>query len=61
MQDDPLWSARLLHTNPSAIHQVHESYLNHGADIIITASYQVLLEIFLMEYFYVPLVPPPPL
>ena len=42
VQDDPLWSARLLHTNPSVIHDVHESYLNHGADIIITSSYQVL-------------------
>ena len=47
-QDDPLWSARLLHTYPSVIRQVHESYLNHGADIIITSSYQVVLEIYFM-------------
>lgn len=42
-QDDPLWSARFLHTNPNVIREIHESYLNHGADIIITSSYQVLL------------------
>ena len=40
-QDDPLWSARLLHTEPQVIRDVHESYLKHGADVIITSSYQV--------------------
>lgn len=36
----PLWSARLLIENPDAIYQIHRSYLEAGADCIITASYQ---------------------
>ncbi|XP_071838954.1 homocysteine S-methyltransferase YbgG-like [Apostichopus japonicus] len=37
---DPLWSSRLLITNPGAIKEVHKSFLEHGADIIQTVSYQ---------------------
>jgi len=37
---DPLWSARLLQTNPSAIKKVHKAYINAGASIITCASYQ---------------------
>ncbi|XP_072119573.1 homocysteine S-methyltransferase YbgG isoform X1 [Mobula birostris] len=40
IQDDPLWSARVLQTNPQAIKNVHTSYLWHGADVITTATYQ---------------------
>jgi homocysteine S-methyltransferase len=36
----PLWSARLLVENPSLIRQVHLDYLEAGADIITTSSYQ---------------------
>ena len=36
----PLWSARLLIENPEAICRVHRSYLEAGADCMITASYQ---------------------
>lgn len=38
--DHPLWSARLLRENPSLIRQVHLDYLQAGADIVTTASYQ---------------------
>lgn len=38
--NDPLWSARLLITHPEAIRNVHRSYLDAGADCLITASYQ---------------------
>ena len=41
MQKDPLWSSRLLHTNPQMIKDIYLSYLRAGADIIITASYKV--------------------
>ena len=37
----PLWSARVLEDNPEAIEAVHLSYLEAGADCILTASYQV--------------------
>lgn len=37
----PLWSAHVLADNPSAIEDVHLSYLEAGADCILTASYQV--------------------
>ena len=39
--DDELWSATLLQSNPRAIVDAHRAYLDAGAKIIITASYQV--------------------
>jgi homocysteine S-methyltransferase len=38
--DDPLWSARTLIERPEAIVAVHRRYVEAGADIITTASYQ---------------------
>ena len=38
--DDPLWSARVLLETPDAIVDVHRDYLEAGADIVTTASYQ---------------------
>ncbi|HKJ18302.1 MAG TPA: homocysteine S-methyltransferase [Xanthomonadales bacterium] len=38
--DTALWSAHLLIENPSLIRDVHLAYLEAGADVIITASYQ---------------------
>ena len=38
--DHPLWSARLMLTDPDVIKDVHLSFLNAGADCIISASYQ---------------------
>ena len=38
--DDPLWSALALMEAPERIYRVHRSYLEAGADIITTASYQ---------------------
>ncbi len=35
-----LWSAKLLNENPSLIKAVHLDYLNAGANVITTASYQ---------------------
>jgi len=35
-----LWSAMLLHTNPRAIVAAHRAYLDAGAEIVISASYQ---------------------
>uniref|UniRef100_A0A8C5LM45 Hcy-binding domain-containing protein n=1 Tax=Leptobrachium leishanense TaxID=445787 RepID=A0A8C5LM45_9ANUR len=40
IQGDPLWSARLLKTNPQAIKSVHASFLKSGADVLTTATYQ---------------------
>src|SRR5579862_7182962 len=37
----PLWSARVLADSPETIEAVHLSYLEAGADCILTASYQV--------------------
>lgn len=45
--NDPLWSARLLLESPEAIAEVHRSYLDAGADCIISASYQATIEGFL--------------
>ncbi len=38
--NNKLWSASLLLNNPQAIRNVHLSYLDAGADCIITATYQ---------------------
>ncbi|XP_041791916.1 homocysteine S-methyltransferase YbgG [Chelmon rostratus] len=40
LQGDPLWSARLLHTDPQAIRNAHYRFLLSGADVITTATYQ---------------------
>jgi len=45
----PLWSARLLQEAPQAIVAVHRAYLEAGADVIGTASYQATIEGFRRE------------
>ncbi len=47
--DHPLWSARLLINNPDEILAVHRTYLQAGADCIISASYQASLSGFISE------------
>lgn len=47
LQGDPLWSARLLHTNPQAIKDAHYRFLLSGADIITTATYQASIPGFI--------------
>ena len=42
----PLWSARLLQEAPEAIVALHRTYLEAGADCIISASYQATVEGF---------------
>jgi homocysteine S-methyltransferase len=44
---DSLWSARLLVDDPAAIEAVHRAYLDAGARVLITASYQASVEGFL--------------
>ena len=44
--NDPLWSAKVLIEHPTMIQEVHRSYLEAGADIISTASYQATFEGF---------------
>ncbi|KAG8653897.1 homocysteine S-methyltransferase 2 isoform X2 [Manihot esculenta] len=44
--NDPLWSAKCLLTSPHLIRNVHLDYLEAGADIIITASYQATIQGF---------------
>ncbi len=43
---DPLWSARVLLEEPSAVADVHAAYLAAGADCITTATYQATFEGF---------------
>lgn len=44
--NDPLWSAKCLLTSPHLIRRVHLDYLDAGASIIITASYQATIQGF---------------
>ncbi|KAK2138975.1 hypothetical protein LSH36_2166g00007 [Paralvinella palmiformis] len=46
LNEDPLWSARLLFDEPTLLNQVHMSFLDAGADIIKTSSYQASIEGF---------------
>jgi len=41
---DPLWSAKVLIEEPELIVAVHRAYLDAGADVVITASYQASFE-----------------
>jgi homocysteine S-methyltransferase len=43
---DALWSARLLADRPEALTEAHLAYLEAGADVVITASYQATFEGF---------------
>ena len=36
----PLWSGQVLIKNPELVEQVHLDYINVGADMIITSTYQ---------------------
>ncbi|KAK3557414.1 hypothetical protein QTP70_026654 [Hemibagrus guttatus] len=47
IQGDPLWSARILYTNPNAIKDVHYRFLQCGSDVITTATYQASIEGFI--------------
>ncbi|KAI4304964.1 hypothetical protein MLD38_040417 [Melastoma candidum] len=47
--NDPLWSALCLINEPHIIKQVHMEYLEAGADIIITCSYQATLPGFISK------------
>ncbi|XP_047230324.1 homocysteine S-methyltransferase [Girardinichthys multiradiatus] len=47
LQGDPLWSARLLHTNPQAIKEAHYRFLLGGADVTTTATYQASIQGFM--------------
>lgn len=49
LKGDPLWSARLLHTNPEAIKQAHNSFLVSGSDVVTTATYQASVEGFIQH------------
>ncbi|KAJ0982500.1 hypothetical protein J5N97_010755 [Dioscorea zingiberensis] len=44
--NDPLWSARCLIDSPHLIRKVHLDYLEAGANIIISASYQATIQGF---------------
>jgi homocysteine S-methyltransferase len=44
--DGDLWSARALFENPEIIVRVHEDFIEAGADILITASYQASFDGF---------------
>jgi homocysteine S-methyltransferase len=41
--DDPLWSARALIDAPAIVAAVHRDYLESGADVISTATYQATI------------------
>ena len=41
---DPLWSSKVLVEEPERVVDVHRAYLDAGADVVITASYQASFE-----------------
>ena len=44
--DTPLWSARLLTEEPAAVVAAHEAFLDAGAQVLLTASYQASIDGF---------------
>lgn len=49
--NDPLWSAIALYKAPDLVKKVHHLYLDAGADIITSASYQATIPGFLAKGF----------
>ncbi|XP_019180104.1 PREDICTED: homocysteine S-methyltransferase 1 isoform X1 [Ipomoea nil] len=49
--NDPLWSALCLIKDPHLIKRVHLEYLEAGADVLVTSSYQATLPGFLSRGF----------
>ncbi|XAR49077.1 Homocysteine S-methyltransferase [Bertholletia excelsa] len=47
--DDPLWSAKCLISSPHLVRRVHLDYLDAGANVIISASYQATLQGFVAK------------
>ena len=41
---DPLWSCRALHDDPKAVVSTHVDFINAGANIITTNTYQVITD-----------------
>ncbi|KAG5275558.1 hypothetical protein AALO_G00121690 [Alosa alosa] len=54
IQGDPLWSARLLHTNPKAVKDAHHRFLSSGSDVITTVTYQASIEGFVQHLHQTP-------
>ena len=46
INNDPLWSASLLKTDPQSIYKAHREFSDKGATILITASYQASISGF---------------
>ncbi|KAK4836045.1 hypothetical protein QYF36_017841 [Acer negundo] len=44
--NDPLWSPKCLVTSPHLVRRVHLDYIDAGANIILTASYQTTIQGF---------------
>jgi homocysteine S-methyltransferase len=42
--DGPMWTGELLLSNPEAVTAAHRSFVDDGADIVITGSYQLSFE-----------------
>lgn len=44
VKGSPLWSTKVLLADPSIVEKVHLSYIEAGADVIMTSTYQALLQ-----------------
>ncbi|TDM48533.1 homocysteine S-methyltransferase [Macrococcoides goetzii] len=42
-----LWSSNLLQSNPEAVYKVHQAFVDSGAEIILTNTYQASVQSFL--------------
>ncbi|XP_060078624.1 homocysteine S-methyltransferase YbgG-like [Ylistrum balloti] len=49
INEDPLWSARLILSNPELIKQAHKNFIEAGSDLVVTATYQASVAGFCQE------------
>ncbi|ULG72388.1 homocysteine S-methyltransferase [Macrococcus brunensis] len=42
-----LWSSNLIESNPEAVYQVHQAFVDAGAEIILTNTYQAAIQSFI--------------
>ncbi|XP_025078873.1 LOW QUALITY PROTEIN: uncharacterized protein LOC112554990 [Pomacea canaliculata] len=44
IEGDPLWSALVVNTSPQAVVDLHKAFLQNGADVVVSATYQASIE-----------------
>ncbi|KAL8563482.1 hypothetical protein ACOMHN_011961 [Nucella lapillus] len=50
VDNDPLWSALVVKTQPDTLVQLHKQFYQSGADVVVSASYQASIEGYVKKF-----------